>query len=263
MMKLSPSQCQDFLNNGYLVIPHIVPQATIDRALSLIDNSLRSDRSLGQMHKYAASTFCQDILEAPEILALIQNFTVQEILTDIFGQDTLHPPTPQIALRFPEFLDTPNPQPFHLDGFPTDLNQVQPGKLYRQTALLGIYLSRTEQFNMGNFTVWSGSHRHFEQFFRSFDAKSLLRQYGTSALFAKIQAEDLGSGTQLIVEPGDIVIAHGALAHAVASNLSLQIRYAVYFRLYHRQDNPHDVEVFKNSDRFFENLTECLSSRKT
>jgi hypothetical protein len=44
----------------------------------------------------------------------------------------------------------------------------------------------------------------------------------------------LDNPTELIAGAGDVVLSHYELPHSVAPNLSPNIRYAVYYRLAHR-----------------------------
>jgi hypothetical protein len=56
---------------------------------------------------------------------------------------------------------------------------------------------------------------------------------------------------QLTVGSGNAVIAHHLLAHSSARNLSVQIRYAVYFRVLHRDDDAYDPAPLMSESRFF------------
>lgn len=62
---------------------------------------------------------------------------------------------------------------------------------------------------------------------------------------------ELGKPEQLTVGPGDAVLAHHLLTHSSARNLSLQIRYAVYFRVLHRDDDAYDLAPLTSESRFF------------
>ena len=53
---------------------------------------------------------------------------------------------------------------------------------------------------------------------------------------------DLGTPLQLLLEPGDIVLAHPKLAHRGAPNYSSNIRYMIYFRLKHVMHGTIDMQ---------------------
>jgi ectoine hydroxylase-related dioxygenase (phytanoyl-CoA dioxygenase family) len=73
-------------------------------------------------------------------------------------------------------------------------------------------------------------------------------------LHERLRAEAPGAPVALCVEPGDAVLVHGALAHTVSVNRSVQVRVAVYFRLYHRDDDHTSPEPLLDPGRFFERV---------
>jgi ectoine hydroxylase-related dioxygenase (phytanoyl-CoA dioxygenase family) len=120
----------------------------------------------------------------------------------------------------------------------------------RPTALIGVDLSEARA-NIGNLTVWPGSHRRIAEFMPDIGAPRYRRQKGAAAWLAAATKTKLGKPEQLTVAPGDAAIAHQLLAHSAARNLSLQIRDAVCLRLLHRDDDAHDPEPFTSQSRFF------------
>ena len=94
--------------------------------------------------------------------------------------------------------------------------------------LVGIYLSDVPNPYAGNFTVWSGTHRAFERYFR---------QHGAEALLDGMPPIDLPRPRQITGAAGDIILAHYQIAHTAAPNVSPHTRYAVFFRMRH-VDHP-------------------------
>lgn len=88
--------------------------------------------------------------------------------------------------------------------------------------LVGIFLTRVTAPFAGNFTVWPGSHELVAAWFR---------EQGRSALRRGMPLVDPGEPRQLSAEPGDVVLASYALAHAAAVNTTSTERRAVFFRL--------------------------------
>lgn len=167
MFRLSLEQQQSLYEEGYLVLRQVLPANVIADARRVIDQAVAADDSLGQLPTYMDSTFCPQHVRAPEIMALVEHSSVQAVLSAIFGEGNLKPINhAQIALRFPEYQEQPQSLQFHLDGFPTDRNPLEPNTLSRQTALLGIYLSQMNRDNMGNFVVWPKSHWFFQDYLR-------------------------------------------------------------------------------------------------
>lgn len=249
---LSSAECRSFLDNGYLQLPGLVPIPLVEAARKTIDADIAMDRSLGKISKYLGDTFCPGLLTDPAILALFDKSAVRDVADDLFGPDRAFTHEAQIAIRFPEYENEPKCYPPHIDGFPSRYNSIQSGKVCRQTLLVGVYLSRIEQPYMGNFLVWPGSHRRVAWNYRAIDAKRFLTEHDPPELAKRLIPPDLGEGTQIVAQPGDVVLAHGGLIHSAAFNLSLQLRYAVYFRVYLSADDIGDPEPFGEPTRFFE-----------
>ncbi|GHO87798.1 phytanoyl-CoA dioxygenase family protein [Dictyobacter formicarum] len=92
------------------------------------------------------------------------------------------------------------------------------------TALFGVFLSDIPQSFMGNFTVWPGTHRLYEQYFRTHTPQSLLQGMPDTPL---------PEPQQVTARAGDAVLVHYQLAHSIAANTSPFIRYGIFFRLSH------------------------------
>lgn len=116
------------------------------------------------------------------------------------------------------------------------------------TLLAMIALSDVESDFAGNFTVWPGSHRLYEQYFRTHDVRDMLA--GTPRL------ESLPPPVQIRVRAGDLVLAHYQLGHAAAPNLSARVRYAVFFRLYHRDHDSQALDILADIWREYPGLAE-------
>ncbi len=85
-------------------------------------------------------------------------------------------------------------------------------------------LSEIANADMGNLTVWPGSHLQYEQYFRD---------GGPEALLQGMPEVPLAEPRQLTGQPGDAVRCHYQLGHGNAGNNSPHIRYAIYLRLKH------------------------------
>lgn len=250
---LIAEQRAHFAEHGHLVLRGLVPPLAIRAARRAIAAALEADESIGEMPRFLADTFCPDIVQRPEILALLD--PVRPAITELFASEpSTRAPVPQIALRFPQRARTDARFGFHLDGFPTGLNAVPGGRVFRQTLVAGVYLTPLRGPDRGNFVVWPGSHRFFARFFRELDAPRFLAEHGAEALLGRIRAEDPGPPLQLEVEPGDVVLAHHLLGHGAADNFSLRTREAVYFRVLHPEDDIGDPTPLLDETRFYEGI---------
>jgi ectoine hydroxylase-related dioxygenase (phytanoyl-CoA dioxygenase family) len=251
-MMLDTAQKAAFAVNGFLLVRRAVPEALVRAAKTKIEAELTADRNIGRLPYYTANSFCPGLIEDGTVFALLRDSGLVDLLEELFGQRATARcnDTAQIALRLPDHKSEPGHWRPHIDGFPAGLNRVPRGTLSRHTALIGVYLSEATR-DMGNLTVWPGSHHRIAQFMRDIGAPRYLRQNSAEALLAAAMKTGLGNSEQLTVAPGDAVIAHHLLAHSAAWNLSLQIRYAVYFRLRHCDDDAHDPAPLMSETRFF------------
>ena len=78
-------------------------------------------------------------------------------------------------------------------------------------------------------------------------AHASIRTLPSSSPAAKGASFDVGWAKQLLLRAGDAVVVHQSCVHKVAPNLSPDIRYMVYFRVWHKD---HE---FYNSDSLFAN----------
>lgn len=238
---LSPGQKRSFVDDGFLVVRDVVPTVMRDRALRLINAALGEHKP----HRVANDVFtghenCDPLQHAPEILSLLSESPALAIAEQLTEPGALPASRCcQVAVRFPgpDALSEPmKPDTPHLDGIPNRANGLPAGKVFPFSVLVGIYLSDLMAPDSGNFVVWPGSHRAIESHVRAhpegwFDAE------GFGPAPEGLPALELGEPVQVVLRAGDVVLAHYQLAHSVAPNHSPHIRYAVYYRLAHRDIN--------------------------
>lgn len=178
-----------------------------------------------------ARSYCPEAQDAPEIAGLLNETPLWRIAESAIGAGRLRPVTRgQIALRFPVMGEPAEPRP-HIDGMYSPNNGVPKGTIRNFTALIGVLLSDLPSGYSGNFTVWPGTHRRYETYFR---------QQGPQALLEGMPPIDLPEPLQITGQAGDAVLCHYQLGHGIAGNGSPHIRYAAFFRLTHvDHDNIH------------------------
>ncbi len=223
-MKLSVDQCQHLREQGYVIIPGVVPRPQIDRALRAINASLGMGIDPAQLAIFQARSFCPELVFTPTITGLLNDSPALALAESLIGAGRIEQlGGGQIPLRFPTTADGDRPSGPHLDGMATKDNGGTFGTLESFTALACVLLSDQSQPDGGNFTVWPGSHLRHAQYLRAHGMQTLITS-GRPAL-------DLGPGVQVTGRPGDFVICHYLLAHAGGLNRSPHLRYSVFFRL--------------------------------
>ncbi|MBV9850519.1 MAG: phytanoyl-CoA dioxygenase family protein [Armatimonadetes bacterium] len=236
-MELTYRQKQHIYEYGYVHIPGVVPHIRVDAALRAINHSVGQGMDPAQMNKYRAQTFCPEITRTPPITDLLLKTPAWELAESVIGEGQIQPVTGgQVALRFPGLQDPPGPARPHIDGLHSPNNGVPAGTLASFTMLVGILLSDLPGPDAGNFTVWPGTHRLYERYFREHGTEELLRGMGGG-----MPNIPLPDPVQITGRPGDIVLCHYQLAHGVTPNVSPHPRYAAFFRLSHVEHAAHKI----------------------
>ncbi len=209
-------------DQGYVVLPGLVPRVRCEAALTAINASLGRGLRPEDVPRFRAQSFCPELQKTEVILDLFRETAASRAAASLVGSEGLERVTTgQIALSFPTDQGARPPHP-HLDGLYTPDNGVPAGSVLSFTMLAGIVLSDVTTPDAGNLVAWPGSHRVLEAYFRGHGPKSLL---------AGMPDIDLGSPEPVLARAGDVVLCHYQLAHAAGPNASPHVRYAVYFRL--------------------------------
>jgi len=204
------------------MVPGVVSGAPLAAALRAINHSLGQGLPPADLPVFRSRSFCPELQRAPVILDLLRATPAWLLAESLLGEGRVEGVrSGQIALAFPQTEAPEAPYP-HLDGLHTPTNGVPAGEVRSFTLLVGVILSEVTGPGEGNLTVWPGSHRLYESYFRDKGPQSLLG--GMPPIALPDPVEVTGSA-------GDVVLCHYQLAHAVGANTSPHVRYAVYFRL--------------------------------
>lgn len=225
-MQLSEEQTRTFAEQGFLKLPGMVPMELIHRARRAI-NAYIGEKGIdpAELNKYRAQSYCPGLGGEPAITDLYNASPIKEAAESLIGQGKVKPVTAgQIALRFPSMNDKPqDPRP-HIDGMYSPTNGVKEGTIANFTALVGVFLSDLPEPFMGNFTVWPGTHKIYETYFR---------EKGPQSLMDGMPPVTLPTPEQFLGKAGDAALVHYQVGHGIAGNISPNIRYAIFFRLIH------------------------------
>jgi len=238
MTRLTEPQRQSLTEQGYVHLPQIVPAATWQEAVRAISQSLgQNGMDPALLTKFRAQSFCPEVQHSPAITGLYNETPLRAVLETLLGAGQVQPvDSGQIALRFPS-AGSPGTAWPHLDGTYHPRNGVPEGELHSFTALIAVFLSDVPVTNAGNFTVWPGSHRLYERYFRD-NGGQILVSGVTDFGFVP-----LPEPLPIIAKAGDAVIAHHLLAHTVVPNVWWQTRQAVFFRIRHVRHESQKWDV--------------------
>ena len=256
-MQLTPEQIREFYDRGYVKIPGAISKAMVDTARQAVNHSIGTLGPNGEdMSKHRAAQFCRDLNGAPVIMDLFNASPVISLAESLMGEGNLQKPIrgAQVAPRFPTVIGEVPPEPRgHLDGMGTGTNGMPKG-VYRRgfTAFAVIYLADVPEPYSGNFTVWPGSHRFFENY---------LKREGLEILSNGTPRVDLPEGPDMVTgNAGDLIIAHHQMIHTGGPNASPNIRYAAIARLRHIDCDKNGNEGFQDIWREFPCVREAVAA---
>ncbi len=224
-MDLTMGQKRALYEDGYVLLPGVVPAAAVRQALRAINASLgEHGMHPDNLEQFRARSYCPEMQSSTAITDLMNRSPLFDLCESAVGRGALRPVRGgQIALRFPRDGEPHRPGP-HIDGMYSPTNGVPKGTIANFTALAGVYLSDVPEAFSGNFSVWPGTHRQFEGYFR---------EVGPQALLDGMPKVEMPPFRQITARAGDAVLCHYQLAHGVAGNASPHVRYAIFFRLSH------------------------------
>lgn len=225
-MQLTTAQKQRLYQDGYIAVPGVVPPAMVDRALQHINHSMGEGINPAEIATLRAQSYCRELQGSPVIVDLYNKTPARDLCESLLGEGNILPVQGgQIALRFPTVMDPPGSTRPHLDGMYSPTNGVPEGTIRNFTMLVGILLSDVPQPLSGNFTVWPGTHHQYGAYFREHGAESLLQG---------LPPIDMPQPVPVCGRRGDVILVHYELAHGISPNISPNIRYAIFFRLHHK-----------------------------
>lgn len=231
-MELTREQKQEFCERGFVKLPGIVPVEKVHAARRAINASLgQNGIDPAQLNKFRAQTYCPELTKTPVITDLYNETPIKSLAESAIGVDKIRPiGYGQIALRFPTPEGPAREPGAHLDGMYSPTNGVKEGTIGNFTALVGVFLSDLPEPYAGNFTVWPGTHRIFEDYFR---------ERGPQSLLEGMPKVEMPTPEQFLGKAGDAALVHYQLAHGIAGNTSPNVRTAIFFRLVHVEHDKY------------------------
>lgn len=236
-MEITGLQKQTLSQDGYVVLPGLVPEKLTNVALRAINHSIGKGMDPKDIPTFRANSYCPELRNSPPIIDLLHKTPLWKIAESLVGKGKLRlAGPPQIALRFPA-METPGELHPHLDGMYSPNNRVRKGTIQSFTMLAGVFLSNVPNNFWGNFCVWPGTHRLFAEYFQ---------KNGTESLLNGLPPIEMPEPEQILAQTGDGLICHYQLAHTVVLNVSPYVRYAIFFRLAHKDHEARQKEALTN-----------------
>jgi ectoine hydroxylase-related dioxygenase (phytanoyl-CoA dioxygenase family) len=228
-----------FGEQGYILIPGVVPSSLVQDALRSIDGLLRR-QPVPVEHRGHWSYWLQGE-EHHTFLPLIADSPAFALAGSLVSPEALETPDfTQIALCVPPWKHHPGGP--HIDGLGTAVTDGRPGTF---TLLVGVFLTDQPAEDMGNLWVWPGSHLQYGAY---------LRRHGPGSLVHSEPAPpiELPEPRQVLERAGDVLLTHYLLGHNIGGNISDTVRRVAYFRLEAKGHRERWRECVQDPFREFE-----------
>lgn len=225
---LSPAQKARFKRDGFIVLPGIVPATATGAAVREINNRLGTGKHPDKDAYADTHDYLSEYVSTPAVMALARG-AVRALAESLLGAGKIEPLSQgQVVLRFPAENDgVAYKKLIHIDGLYSSKDGLgtKAGKPLRYSLCAGVFLSDTPKPDMGNLTVYPGTHRLIAE---------TIAKKGLGALKGDLEERlRLPPPVQATGMTGDVVLFHFQLAHDKAPNFSPHIRRIAYFRFWH------------------------------
>lgn len=224
-----------FARDGILIRRNLVPSPLVERAQELIgawsSTQMRSD----QLDAYTQRTFAPELGSHPDLLNLFHDSGVAALVTELLP-DIQPVTTTQIQIRVP---DHKLPQPvkaMHVDGVACP--HLDPNELRTFTLLAGVVLSDITNPDGGALHYVPGGHLTMADWFRTQWAIGM-----TDQVPPQVDAEH---GIPFLGKPGDVLLMHHLVPHAVGRNTTPDPRVMAYFRISHASHHHQRLEALRD-----------------
>jgi hypothetical protein len=226
-----------FLRDGLIVKRGAVAPARTTAARVLIDSWCRTSMDTGLLTRYTQRTFAPELGGHPDLLALFHHSGAAQLASELCG-DYLPVTTVQIQIRLPEqHLAQAQPvKPMHVDGVACP--HLDPDELRTFSLLVGVVLSDVSDPAGGALHYQPGGHLEMSRWFRT---------QWTAGITGQVPPHlDARAGTPFLGRPGDLLLMHHLVPHAVGTNTTTQPRVMAYFRISHVGHPAHRVRSLQD-----------------
>lgn len=241
-----------FIRDGFLVMRGAVPPEMVAAALEVIDEAYTNgDYTFDESKFDPVPDFDKSLSEHPAVGEILDRTDVFSAMEDLLGTGNVkYARAPQIAFRTTDKKATASgmgmtdyiaPFRYHIDGGAGKLGPT--GTPF--TLLVGVCLSAGQDVdeNRGQFTAWPGSHFKLHRVVRQRWKDGLIKGHQIFGGHGPHKPK-VGDPQRLLLNPGDVVLAHQRLGHAGGVNLHENPRKNLYFRI-HRIGHFNIQNVFK------------------
>lgn len=239
LTELSIEEKQRFVREGLVIRPQCVSPDLIETARRRIEEWYDASFDPAAIEKYTQKTFAPDLGAHPDLLNIYYASGLDSLASAFVSPDNIQPVTTvQTQIRVPDkLLRSIQPaKSMHVDG--VAVPHLDPKELRTFTLLIGVLLSAVQDVDGGALRYVPGGHLGMAEWFRSGWMPGTPDQVP-----ARIDAVP---GLPFVGNPGDVIVMHHLVPHAVGSNKTDNPRLMLYFRVKHERHDEHPLEALRD-----------------
>lgn len=213
LARLTKDQQQRWDDEGYLMIRSSLSAGEVDRALEaahLLAESSGPGAALNAFNIVEQDDAFLDLVDHPSVLGILADLMGANLQL-LISQLMIRPPTPSAPLGWHH--DGPKPYPFPGIGSVAPLLNLK----------IGWFLTDVSGHEEGNLVVVPGSHRVGVR------PESLSGSLEHSAAETTETLAEMAGAVQVTARPGDAILFHNGLWHAVAPSTVQRDRVVLYY----------------------------------
>lgn len=245
-MPFDSEELAAFTALGVAIKRGLVSPELVSRAATLITEWYGTAMDQDQLTEYTQRTFAPDLGSHPDMLALFNGSGLAELAYSLVGEFA-PVATAQIQIRVPDAgLAQEQPEKaMHVDGVACP--HLEPAELRTFSLLAGVALSSISDPAGGALRYIPGGHLSMAEWFRSEWSLGITEQ--TPPLIDEQQS------IPFLAEPGDVLLMHHLVPHAVSRNRTTTPRIMAYFRVSHVHHASRRLDALRDPWLDFPPLT--------
>lgn len=239
-MPLTSDELAVFKANGLIIKPGFVPPRLVGQASALLDQWYRDHIDRMDPHQvatYTQRTFAPHLGDHPALLSLFHDSGAAELALGLLD-DIAPVATTQIQIRIPDTRTDSgqSEKAMHVDGVACP--HLDPAELRTFSLLVGVVLSDISNPASGALRYVPGGHLSMADWFRNQWSLGV-----TDQVPPQIAARQ---GTPFLGQPGDLLLMHHLVPHAVGRNHTTTPRVMAYFRVSHVDHARRRLEALRD-----------------
>lgn len=238
-VSFSPDEQRDFVRDGVIIRRGFVEPDLCSTARNLVDEWYRTAFDIAELERYNQVTFAPPLGSHPSLLRVFNASGLRELCVSLVRPyDIQDVSKVQIQIRVPEGTVpvAQREKSMHVDG--VAVPHLDAMELRTFTLLVGIPLSEVVSVDGGALRYVPGGHEVMAKWFRGGWVPGTREQVPPTV--------DAMPGTPFLGKPGDVIVMHHLVPHAVGANRTAAPRVMLYFRIRHERHEENVLAALRD-----------------